>query len=347
MRTLQILHSRGEGGTQILAEIIGAELASRGNEVEIAYLFPTFRAGLLSKLRGVVAVVSRILCERHDVIMAYQPTASILTGFLGWIARCPSRIVHQTALPAEVKAPMRWLDRAIGTLGLYTANIANSHSTSSAFAHYPAQYRQGMILIEHGIPIPRSRQTRANTLAQLGVPDKGRILLNVGRLTSQKNQSVLIRALTALPRHRLVVAGDGPDRFQLETLALRLGVADRMHLLGEVAHGRIADLLAACDVFVFPSTWETFGLAVVEAGLSELPLVVADLPVLREVLSADGAAAASFVVSSDPEAWVQGILQSEAVNDLQCKMAAHAIARKYSVGKMMKAYAALLQSEPF
>ena len=62
-------------------------------------------------------------------------------------------------------------------------------------------------------------------------------------------------------------------------------------MLGALPADDIADLYAAADLFVFPSTWETFGLAAVEAGMAGLPMVVADLPVLREVLRADGSGA--------------------------------------------------------
>src|SRR5262249_34074385 len=159
---------------------------------------------------------------RYDAIIAYQASGSILTGMVGRLAGCPHRIVHQTALPSEVKAPMRWLDRLAGTLGCYTANIANSKATLAAFARYPARHLRAMAFIEPGVRAPCPRRPRAATLRHFGIRDEGVILLNVGRLTAQKNQDLLIRALARLPASRLVIAGGGPLRSDYEQLARQL-----------------------------------------------------------------------------------------------------------------------------
>jgi glycosyltransferase involved in cell wall biosynthesis len=339
MRVLQIIHQDQAGGVKTLAEIIGDGLIARGVAVETAVLFPA--RGLRAKLLGTLRVAGRILTGRHDAVIAYQPSASILAGIVGWLARCPLRIVHQTALPSEIKRSMRWLDRIAGTLGLYTVNVVNSQATAAAYARYPAHYRRAMVMIEHGVAAQTPTRGRAATLAAFGVP-AGRILLNVGRLTEQKNQDVLIRALARVPSVRLVVAGDGPERSDFDALAAQLGVADRLHLLGDVTRADVADLLAAADLFVFPSAWETFGLAAVEAAMAGVPVVAADLPVLREVLSAQGGAAARFVAPFDAEGWVNAI-NSNAPYDAARAMIVNAIAQRYSVARMVENYAALIE----
>lgn len=340
MRVLQIIHGDEAGGVKTLAEIIHDGLVGRGVAVETAFLFPA--PGLRAKLTGTLRVAWRILTGRHDAVIAYQPSASILTGIVGWIARCPLRIVHQTALPTEIKATMRWLDRIVGTLGLYTVNIANSHATAAAFARYPARYRRSMVMIEHGVAAQKPTRGRAATLAAFGIP-AGRILLNVGRLTEQKNQDVLIRALARVPSVRLVIAGDGPERPDYMALAAELGVSDRLHLLGDVTRADIADLLAAADLFVFPSAWETFGLAAVEAAFVGVPIVAADLPVLREVLSAEGGAAATFVAPFDTAGWVNAINSNARADHAPRTAIVNAVAQRYSVARMVDAYAALLE----
>src|SRR5207248_741363 len=135
-------------------------------------------------------------------------------------------------------------------------NVVNSRATAAAFMRYPARYQRTMTMIEHGVPVPQPRHSRADTLKRFGIPHDRRILLNSGRLTDQKNQSVLIRALAQVSSLRLVLAGEGPLRSEYRSLARQLGVADRVHLLGDVTRDNIADLLAAADLFVFPSTWE-------------------------------------------------------------------------------------------
>ena len=338
MRVLQIIHQDQAGGVKTLAEMIGDGLTARGVGVETAVLFSA--PGMRARIAGTLRVAARILTRRYDAVVAYQPSASILTAFAGWLARCPRRIVHQTALPGEIKPAMRALDRLAGTLGLYTVNVVNSQATAAAYAAYPPRYRRALAMIEHGVATQQPTRGRAATLAAFGIP-AGRILLNVGRLTEQKNQAVLIRALARVPSARLVIAGDGPERPDYAALASELGVTDRLHMLGDVTRRDVVDLLAAADLFVFPSVWETFGLAAVEAAMAGVPIVAADLPVLREVLTANNGAAASFVPPSDVEGWVDAI--NGTASEAPCPAIVTAIAQRYSVARMVDAYAALLE----
>ena len=89
-----------------------------------------------------------------------------------------------------------------------------------------------------------------------------------------------------------VVAGDGPLRAALEAGAAEWGVADRLHLLGDVGRQECSRSLGrASDVFVFPSIRESFGLAAVEAALLGRPIVASDLDVLKGVLAGHDVAA--------------------------------------------------------
>ena len=340
MRILQILHGREAGGVATLADAIGHGLATDGIEVEVAYLFER-AGGTLGKIRGMLRVARLIVGRRYDAILAYQSSASILAAVIGWASRCPNRIVHQTALPREVKVPLRWLDLLVGSLGLYTVNVLNSRSTEAAFVRYPKRYRRDMVLIEHGVALPAMIHARETMLARYAVPDDGPILLNVGRLTAQKNQDVLIKALAALPEARLVVAGAGPLQADREALAEAHGVLDRLHLLGDVSAQDVADLLGSADVFVFPSMWETFGLAAVEAAMVGLPIVAADLPVLREVLAE--AKAVRFAPPRDVGAWIDAIGAmievSRAGRDIT---RGAAVAERYAIDRMVAAYRAIL-----
>ncbi len=101
----------------------------------------------------------------------------------------------------------------------------------------------------------------------------GQMLLALGRLHRNKGFDVLIRALPRLPGAHAVIAGDGPERAALESLARQEGVADRLHLLGW--RNDQGALLAACDVLVCPSRWEPLGNVVIEAFSARRPVVAA------------------------------------------------------------------------
>jgi glycosyltransferase involved in cell wall biosynthesis len=109
--------------------------------------------------------------------------------------------------------------------------------------------------------------------AALPVPPGAPVVLAMGRLHHAKGFDVLVAALTRLPGVHAAIAGDGPERTALESLALRAGVADRLHLLGWRTD--TAALLAACDVYVCPSRLEPLGNVILEAFSASRPVVAA------------------------------------------------------------------------
>ncbi len=120
-------------------------------------------------------------------------------------------------------------------------------------------------------------------------------ILCVGDLQPRKNQIGLVRAFTDLVRnmpqlrHRLVLAGKetwfGPKVREAVRLS---GVSDRIRLLGFVSDEELLHLYNACDIFVFPSLYEGFGLPVLEAMACGRAVACSNSSALPEV--ADGAA---------------------------------------------------------
>ena len=346
MRILQILHDGERGGVQTLARMIGEGLAPQHFRIETEYLYPRPGMSALVKLGHVVGTARLIWRGGFDALIAYQSTASILVGIVGWLSGFRLRVVHQTCTPAEMPRLLRFMDLIAGSLGFYSANIVNSASTWSEYARYPRRYRRSLILIEHGLDAPAAQESREATRRRFALPQSQPLLLNVGRVTEQKNQDVLIRALACLPQAHLAIAGAGAMDDAFHELAVTLGIEARLHMLGALPAQDIADLYAAADLFVFPSIWETFGFAAVEAAMAGLPMVVADLAVLHEVLRADGAEPVGFVAPADVEGWISAIGKALAAKPAPQLLAsfARAIARKYSRQRMMESYLSLFEA---
>jgi glycosyltransferase involved in cell wall biosynthesis len=121
---------------------------------------------------------------------------------------------------------------------------------------------------------------------------------SVGRLDRQKGLDVLLRALVDVPEARLVLVGDGDERGSLESLTAELGLSERVRFAGWSDDPRRA--LASFDVFVLPSRFEGFPLAIVEAMLARLPVVATDVGSVREAV-VDGDTGL-LVPPEDPEA---------------------------------------------
>lgn len=111
-------------------------------------------------------------------------------------------------------------------------------------------------------------------LQQLGIPESSKVLVSVGELNKNKNHSVVIQLLaerTELHEVHYVICGEGDYRNNLVKLINKLGLSNRVHLLGH--RKDIPLILAASDLFVFPSKREGFGMALLEAILSDLDFV--------------------------------------------------------------------------
>lgn len=111
-------------------------------------------------------------------------------------------------------------------------------------------------------------------------------ILNVGRLSTEKGQSLLLRAMASLskefPGLRLTFAGVGPLETELKQLASRLGVADRVEFLGFV--GDMPALYAETDLVVQSSFTEGLPNVMLEAGYLGVPVVATDVGGTGEVI---------------------------------------------------------------
>lgn len=110
--------------------------------------------------------------------------------------------------------------------------------------------------------------------AELGVGEEGVLLVYAGRLDGEKRANLVLDAFERLPadlRAHLVLVGDGPLREELAARAARNGRARVVPFMTERVD--LARLLASADVYVSAMPFETFGLSVIEAQASGLPVV--------------------------------------------------------------------------
>jgi glycosyltransferase involved in cell wall biosynthesis len=112
----------------------------------------------------------------------------------------------------------------------------------------------------------------------------GRTLVTVGRLVRWKNVDALIRLLPELPGTRLVVAGDGHLRAELEELARTTGVSGRVVFLGDVPHREVRSYFEQADAFVLNSSYEGLPHVVLEAMSAGVPVIATDAGGTGEVV---------------------------------------------------------------
>lgn len=134
-----------------------------------------------------------------------------------------------------------------------------------------------LIVIHNGVDLdvfhPRLDDERLSQA--LGIEENQPIIGTVGRMVSEKGQIYLIEAVQRLrsrwPNLRCLFIGTGPFRVQLQNHATKLGVADMCVFAG--VRPDIADIYPLMDLFVLPSIREPFGLVLLEAMASRIPVI--------------------------------------------------------------------------
>ena len=144
----------------------------------------------------------------------------------------------------------------------------------------------GISLDQHKLRItPEERREKRRAL---GIADDEFVLVNLGRLGTEKNIDELIRfyarSLKKHPKLRFLIVGGGPAREELEAQAHELGVAGRVVFAGMVNPAEVQKYYQLGDLFVSASTSETQGLTYIEASANGLPLLCRRDPCLDEIL---------------------------------------------------------------
>lgn len=123
---------------------------------------------------------------------------------------------------------------------------------------------------------------------EFNIPEDVKLLLNVGRLTFAKAQDVLLDAVAALKKQqnndfRLIIAGQGPDEEKLKARAKELGLEETVYFAG--FRKDVQKLLAAADIFVFPSRWEGLPVTALEAMAAGTVVLASDIKPTKEYLT--------------------------------------------------------------
>ena len=176
-------------------------------------------------------------------------------------------------------------------------------------------------VLRNGVDLDGFRAVdRAAARAALGLD--GPTLLSVGHLIERKGHALVIEALANLPCWRLLIVGSGPDRASLEALAVRLGVKDRVCLVGQVPHAALPRYYTAADMLVLASEREGWANVLLESMACGTPVVASPIPGNPEVVQER---AAGIIM---PERSARGVLT--AVQDLGARPPSRSATRAYA-----------------
>jgi glycosyltransferase involved in cell wall biosynthesis len=201
-------------------------------------------------------------------------------------------------LHAPLRAAVRWLLKAADDV------VGQSRDTVRHVNDLYGVHRE-VGLIPLGIERPPARVVASR--ATFGLPHDAFVMVTIGRLVARKASTQLVDVLCAsgIPNAHLLVIGDGPDATAIRQRAAELGVADRVHLPGQVADAEKYAALSIADAFVSTSQHEGFGLVFLEAMAFGLPIVCYDRGGQTDFLASG---ATGFVVKlNDTDAFTHAV----------------------------------------
>jgi len=163
--------------------------------------------------------------------------------------------------------------------------------------------------------------------AKLNLAVNERILFSLQRLDSVKRVDVLIRSMPKIlhyhPKTRLIIGGEGPDLNRLKNVANDLNIADRVYFTGFISQDELAVYFAVAELFLFHSTFETFGMVLAEAMNYGKAIVSVDNTAVKEVV--DNRRNGVLIPPFDVEGFADAVLDLLTNKERRQKLGNHGI----------------------
>lgn len=322
---MKILYVTTIGGTMRFFISLIRDLVAEGHTVDIAtnedarvwsvqdnykelgckvFQLPSTRSPLnKGNLRAVKILRGIVEKEQYDIVHCHTPIAAACTRLACRKLRKNGLKVFYTAHGFHFYkgAPLKnWLvfypiERICSrwTDVLITINREDYQTAQKKLRAKQVVYVPGVGVDLSRFAKPEHSQ-RDRIREELGIPSDAILLVSVGELNANKNQSVVIKALSEIADQRIhyAIAGKGPKRDDLIALAQALHIDNRVHLLG--FRNDVPLLYEAADVCVFPSIREGQGMAAIEGMASGLPLIASDNRGTRDFLTEKNALVCSY-----------------------------------------------------
>lgn len=300
MRVIHVIATCTSGGIESLVQSMATDMVQRGNEVAVVYLASSAALGQ-----------NTVFERQYLATLAQHGVPAYELGYRVWRNPLLGGIRLGSALRAFRPDVVHFhVPRAMTFYPLtgYRACVVYTHH-SGRFAFHPGFFRlfdmfvdQYVAVSEAGKALVESATNRKVSMIYNGIADN-RVsfagprtidsrarMISVGNLLAVKGYEMLIEVAACVAagsegrsdRPEFTIVGQGPMRVQLEQRIRDRALNDVVHLLG--ARSDIDALLAQAHIYLLTSTSEAFGMSLVEAGRSGLPIVATDVGGVGELM---------------------------------------------------------------
>lgn len=303
MKILHIINSLGGGGAEKLIIETSPLLIEKGNNVDILLLNgeKTFFYEELEK-QHICQIFSlgnsfynplyifKIIpfLSKYELIHVHLFPCMYFVAIAKMLSLKKVKLIfteHNTSNRRLAKIALRPLEKFI--YSFYQKIICITPEVKDELILKLGIKQEKLAIIENGINLEKVMKAVKSDRSKFGYTDGDVLLIMVAAFREQKDQDTVINTLTELPaNYKLLLVGDGIRKSHLETLALKLKVAERINFMG--FRSDVYALYKMCNIAILSSHWEGFGLASVEAMASGTPIIASDVNGLNNVVKGGG-----------------------------------------------------------
>lgn len=244
-----------------------------------------------------VKEVSFRLSKKHDVFVNVSP------------ARCNIVVPINGRLQAAVVRIATWLNGSkmviSGQSGIGFDDRINLYSFPDAFvalSDHAYKWAKGINPLVKVVKIPNGVDLKRFKIKDVG-SKRNNVVLAVGAFTKDKRHDLTIKAVAKLPDTKLLIVGGGGDLKEDTRILGERILGDRFEIKS-IPNEKMPEVYRKASVFAYPTVpWESFGIAMVEAMASGLPVVATDDPIRREIVGDAGL----FVDPTDTDAYAKAL----------------------------------------
>ena len=325
-----------------VAPNIMEDLIAAGCEVKRIGRFPLLLGGA-----GWWRLVGILKRSKPDIVMTMLDFSDMLGRPAARLAGCRVLVGSIRARNPAKPSWQRWLGRM--SIGWADKVIVNSCEIVSYVCETEGARHDQVAVIPNAVENLRARSAglRERYRQQIGVNSDTMVLGWVGRLRAQKNAGLLLQACAQLPanlpRWKVIVLGDGPERALFSSRVDKLRLNDRLIWLGE--RNDVEGWLAAMDLFVHTADFEGMPNAVMEAMAMGLPVVASGVDGTRELIE-DGVSG-YLVAPRDVSGFASRIASVMRDPDLARRFGERAhldVLQRFGMAHMIRAYDELFRS---
>jgi glycosyltransferase involved in cell wall biosynthesis len=347
MRVLYVDLEREWRGGQSQALLTLSGLKEQGHEIELlaAQDSPLARraaeAGITVHqvarlgLRVWAARAMRMLIAhgRFDLVHLNEPHA-LTAAWMAWAhKRVPLLLSRRIGFPLQKNAISQARYRAVERFVANSKDVAQSLIDSGIAAERISIVNEGVAIL----PL-RTPEQRSSARERWSVRENEFLFGCVSVFVPEKGQRHLVEALPLVralhPEVRLLLAGDGACRAELEALTKDLGLTEAVLFLGFVTE--VAQVYAALDAFAFPSEFEGLGTALQAAMAAGLPCISTKRGALGEVVESERTALVAEPNGKEFAAAMLRLIKDEGLRKNLGQAGRREVALRFSAGRMVE-----------